>query len=160
MAETKLSSRDYSLAGDVVGLLRELLHSLLMSSLPAWLDLELTLPQLRTVFVVAHNKQSSVMQIAQHLGIGMPTASHLIDKLVQAGLVERGEDPGDRRRAIVQLSPAGGELIEKLLGWENFLGGKLQQIPQEDLTRLRRGLNSLMQALNAPAAPGKSASHR
>jgi MarR family transcriptional regulator, organic hydroperoxide resistance regulator len=137
-------STDDPVVGDVVDLLRELLHALLMSSVPAWIDLQLTLPQLRTVFIIAHNKTSSVMQIAQHLGIGEPTASHLIEKLVQAGLVERNDDPGDRRRAIIRLSPAGGELIEKLLGWEEFLGGWLHQIPREDLIHFRSGLNSIM----------------
>jgi DNA-binding MarR family transcriptional regulator len=138
-----LSTND-PIVGDVIDLLRELLHALLMSSVPAWIDLQLTLPQLRTVFIIAHNNTSSVMQIAQHLGIGEPTASHLIEKLVQAGLVERSDDPGDRRRAIIQLSPAGGELIEKLLGWEEFLGGWLQQISREDLIHFRYGLNSIM----------------
>ncbi len=154
-----LSSDDDALVGDVVNLLRELLHVLLMSSLPAWLDLELTLPQLRTVFVIAHNKTSSVMQIAQHLGIGDPTASHLIEKLVQAGLVERSEDPGDRRRALVQLSPAGDELIEKLLGWEEFLGGRLHKIPREDLALLQHGLDSIMGKLQAQTATNQLAPH-
>ena len=139
----KLSSVD-PLVRDVVELLRELLHALLMASVPAWIDLQLTLPQLRTVFIVAHNKTSSVMQVAKHLGIGEPTASHLIDKLVQAGFVDRREDPTDRRRAIVRLSPVGEELIEKLLGWEEFLGGWLHEVPEEDLALLRRGLNAII----------------
>jgi len=147
------------LVQDVVGLLRELVHALLMSSIPAWIDLQLTLPQLRTLFIIAHNNTSSVAQISQHLGIGEPTASHLIDKLVQAGLVERSEDPGDRRRAIVQLSPAGGEIIEKLLGWGEFLGGWLHQVPREDLTLLQRGLNSVMDEYQTQTAADILASH-
>ena len=117
MKKQDILSSDEPLVHDVVGLLRELLHAFLMASVPAWLDLQLTLPQLRTLFIVAHNKTSSVVQIAKHLGIGEPTASHLIDRLVQAGLVDRSEDPMDRRRATVRLSPAGEQLIEnQLLG--------------------------------------------
>ncbi len=137
------SSED-PLAHDVVELLRELLHAFLMASVPAWLDLQLTLPQLRTVFIIAHNKTSSVIQIARHLGIGEPTASHLVDKLVQAGLVDRSEDPIDRRRAIVRLSPAGEELIEKLLGWEELLGGWLHKVSEEDLSLFRHGLSAIL----------------
>ena len=135
---------DDSLVRDVVELLRDLLHAILAASFPAWLDLQLTLPQLRTLFIIAHNKTSSVIQISKHLGIGEPTASHLIDKLVQGGLVDRSEDPVDRRRAIIQLSAMGEELIEKLLGWEEFLGGRLYRIPKEDLLPFRRGLNAVM----------------
>jgi len=144
MEKPETLSSDDPLVRDVVELLRELLHAFLMASLPAWVDLQLTLPQLRTVFIVAHNKTSSVMQVAKHLGIGEPTASHLIDKLVQAGLVDRSEDPMDRRRAIIRLSQGGDELIEKLLGWEEFLGGWLHKVPEEDLSLFQRGLNAIM----------------
>jgi len=144
MEKNKPLSSDDPLVRDVVELLRELLHAFLMASVPAWVDLQLTLPQLRTIFIVAHNKTSSVMQIASHLGIGEPTASHLTDKLVRAGLVDRSDDPMDRRRAIVRLSPEGEGLIEKLLGWEEFLGGWLDKVPEQDLARFRRGLNAIL----------------
>jgi DNA-binding MarR family transcriptional regulator len=152
MEKPETLSADDPLVRNVVELLRELLHAFLMASVPAWVDLQLTLPQLRTVFIIAHNKTSSVMQIAQHLGIGEPTASHLIDKLVQAGLVDRSEDPMDRRRAIVRLSPAGEELIEKLLGWEEFLGGWLHKVPEEDLALFRHGLTVIMNEIHEQTA--------
>ena len=146
------------LVGDVVELLRDLLHALLRSSIPAWVDLQLTLPQLRTVFLIAHNQTSSVVQISQQLGIGEPTASHLIDKLVRAGLVQRSDDPQDRRRAQVQLSSAGENLIENLLGWEDFLGGWLNQVSTEDLSMLRRGLSAIMNEIPMQAVTDKPAS--
>ena len=135
------------LAHEVVELVRELLHALLASSMPAWMDLQLTVPQLRAVFVIAHNQSSSVTQIAQQLGIGEPTASHLIDRLVRAGLAERAEDPEDRRRMKVKLAPAGQVLIEKLLGWEEMLGGRLDQLSRRDLSSLRQGLEAVVEEL-------------
>ena len=131
-------------SNEVVALFREILHALLMSSVPAWLDLQLTLPQLRTLFIIAHESTSSVMQISYTLGIGEPTGSHLIDKLVQAGLVERAEDLKDRRRVVVHLSSTGEELIERLLGWEELLGASLDQIPEKSLRDLRQGLRAIM----------------
>lgn len=64
---------DNSQVSDVIELLRVLLHDILTASVPAWLDLQLTLPQLRTVFIIAHNKTSSVIKIAKQLRIGEPT---------------------------------------------------------------------------------------
>jgi DNA-binding MarR family transcriptional regulator len=151
MKKSAVLATDDPLVRDVVEHLRELLHAFLMASVPAWIDLQLTLPQLRTIFIVAHNKTSSVMQIAKHLGIGEPTASHLIDRLVQAGLVDRSEDPMDRRRAIVRLSPSGEELIEKLLGWEELLGGWLHKVPREDLSHFRHGLNAVINEIHGQA---------
>jgi MarR family transcriptional regulator, organic hydroperoxide resistance regulator len=138
---------DDPIVREVVEMLRELLHRLLMSSVPVWIDLQLTLPQVRTVFAVAHNKASSVAQIARYLGIGEPTASHLIEKLVRAGFVDRNEDPRDRRRAIIRLSPAGERLIERLLGWEGLLVEWLADIPQKNLSSFRNGLNELVISL-------------
>jgi DNA-binding MarR family transcriptional regulator len=150
----KASSGD-PLIPDVVELLRELLHALLMASVPAWLELQLTLPQLRTLFIIAHNKSSSVVQISKHLGVGEPTASHLVDRLVQAGLVDRSEDPMDRRRAIVRLSSAGQDLIEELLGWEKFLGGWLHNVPEKDLLLFQRGLTAIMNEIPRQATSDK-----
>ena len=138
-----------AVANEVVGLFRELLHALLDSSMGAWLDLQLTLPQLRVVFLVAHGKASSVTQIAQHLGIGEPTASHLIDKLVKAHLVSRVEDPEDRRRTQMRLTPAGEQLINNLLGWEGLIGGSLHRLTRHDLSTLRQGLRVLVDQLPA-----------
>jgi MarR family transcriptional regulator, organic hydroperoxide resistance regulator len=146
------------IASEVIELLRELLHALLMASVPAWLDLQLTVPQLRTLFIIAHGESSSVTQIAQHLGIGEPTASHLIDRLVHAGLVERTEDPEDRRRARIRLASAGEDIIEKLLGWEDLLGGCLYRLPNDDLSFLRQGLLALVGELHAQASTDRRAS--
>jgi len=144
MEKPELLPPDDPLVHDIVELLRDLLHALLAASAPAWLDLQLTLPQLRALFLIAHNQASSVGQISKYLAIGEPTASHLIDKLVQAGLVDRREDPADRRRAIVRLSPGGKELIERLLGWEDCLGGWLYKIPRQDLLPFQRGLKAIL----------------
>ena len=143
------------LTRDVIELFRELLHALLMSSVPAWLDLQLTVPQLRTVFIIAHAESASVTQVAKRLGIGGPTASHLISKLVEAGLVERTEDQEDRRCMRVRLAPAGEVLIEKLLGWEDLLAEWLYRLTKEDLSRLRQGLRSVMAERPGPTSSGQ-----
>jgi DNA-binding MarR family transcriptional regulator len=145
MEKSDAPPADDALIRDVIEGLRELLHRVLISSVPAWMDLRLTVPQLRALFAVAHVHQGcSVTQIARFLGIGEPTASHLIERLVRAGLVDRGEDPADRRRAVVRLSAEGQRLIEKLLGWQDLLGGWLGEIPREDLVSFRSGLNKLV----------------
>ena len=150
--------KDSPLAHDVVELFRELLHALLRSSTSTWLELKLTVPQLRALFIIAHGKSSSVAHIAEHLGVGEPTASHLVGKLVEAGLAERAEDPQDRRRMCVRLAPGGEQLIEKLLGWEDLLGGWLYRLPKEDLSRLRQGLRSIVDEIRAQAPTDLGAS--
>jgi DNA-binding MarR family transcriptional regulator len=46
-------------------------------------------------------------QLADHLAITGPAAAEVVDELVRAGLVARGQDPHDRRRYALELTPLG-----------------------------------------------------
>lgn len=49
-------------------------------------------------------------ELARGLGISLPTASELVDRLVDDGLVIRDIDPDDRRRVRIDLTPLAREL--------------------------------------------------
>ena len=70
--------------------------------------------QLKTLMTLYNGGAAPIGQLAEYLGIGQPTASHLVDRLVQTQLVLRTEDPLDRRRTLAQLSPGGEELAERI----------------------------------------------
>lgn len=55
--------------------------------------------------VVALGGSLSVSELAHKEGIALSTASLLVTQLADAGLVERREDPGDRRRTVVSIAP-------------------------------------------------------
>lgn len=85
------------------------------ASVPSvWMNLDLSMAQLKTLMTLYHCGALPIGQIAEILGIGQPTASHLVDRLVQTGLVSRTEDALDRRRTLAQLSPGGEELAEQI----------------------------------------------
>ncbi|MFD7234824.1 MarR family winged helix-turn-helix transcriptional regulator [Streptomyces syringium] len=46
----------------------------------------------------------SVSEIARRLHVSLPTASELVGGLSRAGIVERTEDPANRRRILVSLA--------------------------------------------------------
>ena len=77
-----------------------------------WAGLDLTMPQAKTLFYLAdgHRRMSS---IAGRLGVEMPSATSMIDRLVAKGLVGRGQDPADRRAVVCSLTPAGRDAVEK-----------------------------------------------
>jgi DNA-binding MarR family transcriptional regulator len=89
-----------------------------------WADRGLSLPQIRLLVVLAHIAPATIGQIADRLHIGQSAASLQIDRLVQAHLVERADDPADRRRAIVRLTEAG----EILLGHQRMGQQRLHAI--------------------------------
>jgi DNA-binding MarR family transcriptional regulator len=46
----------------------------------------------------------SVTELARRMGVSLSTASELVGDLARAGLVERREDPNDRRRTLASLA--------------------------------------------------------
>jgi DNA-binding MarR family transcriptional regulator len=57
----------------------------------------------------------TVSELASRLGLTLPTVSGLLADLDRAGFVERHADPADRRRTIVQITPAQTALIGEWL---------------------------------------------
>jgi DNA-binding MarR family transcriptional regulator len=53
-----------------------------------------------------------VSDIGEHLGISVPAASQLVDRLVQQGFLERIEYQADRRYKQVSLTSKGRQLME------------------------------------------------
>jgi DNA-binding MarR family transcriptional regulator len=61
---------------------------------------------------IHYRGQCGVSDLGERMDITAPAASQLVDKLFQSGLVERAEDPHDRRAKQITLSAKGRALIE------------------------------------------------
>ena len=53
--------------------------------------------------VIAMLGETTVSELAEQEGIAVSTASLLVTQLVDAGVVERREDPSDRRRSVLSV---------------------------------------------------------
>jgi DNA-binding MarR family transcriptional regulator len=116
-------------------------------------QLDLTMRQLRAVMAISEGA-ATVNEIAASLGIAQPTASLLVDRLVRLDLVERVEDPRDRRRAPVRLTSRGEGVVTRWLGdIRARLTAGLIRLPPDDLATLARGLRALLSAIE-PARAG------
>ncbi len=118
------------------------------SAIGGWMEIELTLPQLRTLLILAEEGPLVIGQIAQRLGVGLSTGGHLVDRLVQAGLAERAEDTGDRRRTLAQLTPGGEELYARLLNRVQHIHSLIQKLDEDDLAALLQGLRAMNRVLD------------
>ena len=78
----------------------------------AWSGLNLTMPQAKTLFLLA-DEPHRMSGIAKRLGVEMPSATTMIDRLVAKGLVERRKDPGDRRAVVCYITTAGMDAVER-----------------------------------------------
>ena len=119
-----------------------------------WLQIDLTMAQIKALFLIAEDGPMSVGQAAGRLGIGRPAASALIDGLAHHGLVARHEDAADRRRTIVGLSSSGDELVSTLYrGEQGLLRAWLGRLADEDIAALIRGMRALADAAPDDASP-------
>jgi DNA-binding MarR family transcriptional regulator len=124
-------------------------------TVPAWIDLELTMSQVKGLRTLAHRTPATITQIADVLKISQPTASQLVDRLVQGGLAQRTEDPTDRRRMLVRLSKKGQQLNERLRGvWRTRFRNWLQRMNTHDLEALYRGYDALARIVSTENSDG------
>ncbi|MEW6029365.1 MAG: MarR family winged helix-turn-helix transcriptional regulator [Chloroflexota bacterium] len=73
----------------------------------------LSMPQFSILMQLHHKGACGVSEIGERFDITNAAASQLVDKLVQSGYVERGEDPSDRRAKVLKLTSSGQALIER-----------------------------------------------
>jgi DNA-binding MarR family transcriptional regulator len=72
-----------------------------------------TIPQFFLLMHLRHHANCGISDLSEHMEISNAAVSQLVDKLVHAGLLERIENPDDRRAKKISLSPKGKELIEQ-----------------------------------------------
>ena len=68
---------------------------------------QLSVPQFRCLNFITRNPGSSVSAVAAFLGVTMPTASVMVDRLVRAGAVAPRTALADRRRSELHATAAG-----------------------------------------------------
>lgn len=56
--------------------------------------------------------QANVSSLAKELNVALPTATALVEQLVQDGMVERTTSPTDRRVAVLTLTDEGRDCIK------------------------------------------------
>lgn len=129
----------------VVRAYMDLFMTMQFNAVSHWLMLELTFAQARALFMLAARKELTVSQLAKALDVGNPTASLLVQQLVERGLVTRTEQETDRRHTILRLSPKGEEIgagrrKEREKQWQRWLS----QLSDEELSALAHGLSAIV----------------
>jgi len=123
------------------------LHALLQ-------ELHLSLPQLGTLHFLRAEGTQSVSAIAHHLQLSLAATSHLVERLVQRGLLTRSEDPSDRRQKRVDLTTEGRALVGSIQAEAMAsLDALLAAVPPDLRQRFDQDLREVLDALEPPSAP-------
>ena len=130
--------------------LREWMEAAMHRSFHAFIrhtrESDLSLSQVNTLFRLFHRGPGSVNDLAGHLGVTKAAVSQLLDPLIAAGLVQRTENPEDRRMKLIALTAEGRLLVEKIRNtrhaWLSDLSGGLSE---DEKAQLLPAINLLNQ---------------
>jgi DNA-binding MarR family transcriptional regulator len=89
----------------------------------------LSMPQFGILMQLHYRGNCGVSDIGERFDITNAAASQLVDKLVQSGLIQREENPNDRRAKLLNLTDKGNKLIQQGIEgryrWVDQLAAKL-----------------------------------
>ena len=108
-----------------------------------------TRQQWRTLSVLKRNEGSNQGMLAELLEVEPITLGRMIDRLEEAGWVERRRDPGDRRVWRIHLTDAAQPILLQLKGIaDSLFVDAAEGISAEDQARLHALLEQLRDNLN------------
>jgi DNA-binding MarR family transcriptional regulator len=89
-------------------------------------EFELSFSQMKALHYVHGEENLSVKALGEQLGLSLAAMSRAADELVQRGLMDRTEDPADRRIKRLRLTEKGHGLVLKMrevrmAGFEQFV---------------------------------------
>ncbi|MET3809636.1 MarR family transcriptional regulator [Arthrobacter sp. UYEF3] len=106
-----------------------------------------TTPQLRVLVLIATRGPQNLGAVAVELGVHPSNATRTCDRLVHAGLIERGEDSQDRRLSRLVLSAEGRQLVEQVMSHRRgAVAAVMEHLTAEMRTSLVAAMDAFAQA--------------
>jgi DNA-binding MarR family transcriptional regulator len=116
----------------------------------------LSIPQFRTLVFLDRNEGASLSEVANNIGLTLPSASKIIDALVTRKLVIRTALPDDRRYSSLKLTKLGrATLMQARHGTEASLAEKIAALSpaqQAMIVETMQALGSIFVPTETPSA--------
>ena len=138
MEQIKKIARLYPVIMRVMGRIRSVVHE----------GLDLTYNQYKMLLTIYDKGSCPLNQLARELQIAMSSASEMVDRLVNLGIVARTTAAGDRRQVVIHTTEQGEELIRELQSGivENYRL-LLDRLSPQDQERLVQSFETLAEIL-------------
>jgi len=92
---------------------------------------------------IAGEEPATLNDVAKAIGRGAPGVSRSVDALVRAGLVERTQDPNNRRRLALRLTQDGRDRLSARIAGGAALKSKMERLAHSELRALERAIEIL-----------------
>lgn len=108
--------------------------------------------QWRTLKILERREGINQGQLAEHLDVEPITACRMIDRLEEAGFVERRRDPDDRRAWLIFLTPKARPILDELhVVASAMIEEALQGVSAEQHKALIEALDIMRSNMTIPA---------
>lgn len=110
----------------------------------------ISMGHLQILWILQEHGSLPVSRLAEWLGIGVPNATGLLDRMEQRGLVERVRDAVDRRVVLACMTDAGRAAVAEHDGWRlDLVGQLLEPLPIDQLLAVAAGVRRARDAAGA-----------
>ncbi len=122
MTVKAMTALDYDFSKQVGHLLRKALQRNQMIYAKLCVDPDMTSVQFAVLYVLADKAPCSMAVIGRTAAMDAATTRGVIERLEKRKLISLSPDPEDKRKVLVQLLPAGAELVRKMLPQSKKVG--------------------------------------
>lgn len=107
-------------------------------------DIGLSMSQAGALFQIHRQKMCGVGGVGEDLGITSAAASQMIDRLVQQELLQREEDPKDRRGKVLSLTPKGEAVVRQAAtARQTWIGRLVEDLDEEERILVAKAMSLL-----------------
>jgi len=151
---TRAPDKD-KLAEEILTLGDKLFRQLLPTVPKDLLTLDITMPQTKIMLILYIHGPARMSDIASELDVTLPTATSLVERLVEKNYVLRETLPEDRRVVLCRLSEAGQEAISQI--WQSARRRSKELLEAMDASKLELFVEALEAMHQAALAEGRIA---
>lgn len=146
----RLNSARADIISSIIELDRQVQRVVRRHSADAWMGLNLTVPQVKTLFFVSNHPGTSPTRLAAALGVTPPNITGIVDRLVEQGLLVRQDSPEDRRALVLHTTEKAEAILSGLRGRRtDVLRQIFQFLDARDLPQIAGTLSKLAGAARA-----------
>jgi len=107
---------------------------------------ELSMSQIGALFAIRRKGACGVSDIGDHLGITAAATSQMLNRLVEQDLIERSEDPADRRVKRIVLTHLGMQTLqESIRARQNWIRRLADTLTADEQEQISTALNLLLE---------------
>ncbi len=108
----------------------------------------LSMPQFGILMHLYHRGQCGMSDISGRMEVSSAAASQLVERLVQSSLLERTEDPQDRRARQIALTEDGRKFIEDSIAERSrWVENLAERLTDEEKALIQKALPVLLEAV-------------